>query len=546
MLIISFASKSQNVGIGTSNPNPSAKLEISSNNSGFLPPRMSYNQRNAIQNPAAGLIIFCTDCRTTSGEVQYFDGQTWASMYAGPASVPLLTPTISINNFDSLYAQFVYVNSTISSDGGSPILERGICWSTTANPTTALSTKTQDGNSIGTLNSYVTGLLPATSYHFRAYATNAIGTSYSMDTLITTPAVSVPVFSSSVNTDIQINVANFNSVISYDGGSPVIFRGICWSTNPNPTISLTTKTFDGSGIGAYTSTITGLPFSSTYYVRAYAINSIGVNYGPEITINTISQTFRKKIIVEQLGGAWSGFDTRVTYKLDDYRNNHPECIVTRIHGGAGVDPMKFQFYPTFLNNFFISGYPKSILNRRNKGNNDYLWGEGNSELNEALADTAVLGLSINSSYADSVISGSVKVKFGMNINDSLKIVISLVENGIVYPQINYYSPQYGYIPYLYGGENPITNFVHNYVLRKTSTNLLGDLIPLANQTSGNIYELPFSFHIRGNVYGGGDFIANPSKSAIIAFVLDANNQMKGVYNVQYAEVGSTVNFEVLQ
>jgi uncharacterized protein (TIGR02145 family) len=76
----------QNIGIGTSTPNASAQLDVSSTNSGLLPPRMTYAQRNAILNPAAGLIVFCTNCNGGAGEMNYYNGNTWMNMTIGTAS----------------------------------------------------------------------------------------------------------------------------------------------------------------------------------------------------------------------------------------------------------------------------------------------------------------------------------------------------------------------------------------------------------------------------------------------------------------------------
>ena len=75
--------------------------------------------------------------------------------------------------------------------------------------------------------------------------------------------------------------------ISSDGGFAVAFRGICWSTAPNPTISLSSITRDGSGMGSFTSSITGLTPGTIYYVRAYAINAAGIAYGNQITFTTL-------------------------------------------------------------------------------------------------------------------------------------------------------------------------------------------------------------------------------------------------------------------
>ena len=64
-IIISIAVKAQ-VGIGTTTPDASAKLDVSSTTQGFLPPRMTYQQMQAITSPATGLVVFCTNCGSAS------------------------------------------------------------------------------------------------------------------------------------------------------------------------------------------------------------------------------------------------------------------------------------------------------------------------------------------------------------------------------------------------------------------------------------------------------------------------------------------------
>ena len=88
------------------------------------------------------------------------------------------------------------------------------------------------------------------------------------------------------------NVSNItlNSVVSGgnifdEGNSSITARGVCWSTTTNPTIA-NTKTSDGSGIGIFTSNVTGLNPNTIYYLRAYATNSEGTSYGNQITFST--------------------------------------------------------------------------------------------------------------------------------------------------------------------------------------------------------------------------------------------------------------------
>lgn len=73
--------------------------------------------------------------------------------------------------------------------------------------------------------------------------------------------------------------------VSEDGGSSVTARGICWSLHTLPTLS-DSKTTDGSGTGSFTSTLTNLQSGTTYYVRAWAVNSSGTGYGSEVSFKT--------------------------------------------------------------------------------------------------------------------------------------------------------------------------------------------------------------------------------------------------------------------
>ena len=100
--------QAQNIGIGTNTPHSSAALDVSSTNGGLLPPRMTFSQRNAIVNPAQGLMIYCTDCGTNGGEPQYFNGIAWYNINGNPASgfvenlstVTIGTQAWSLKNLD--------------------------------------------------------------------------------------------------------------------------------------------------------------------------------------------------------------------------------------------------------------------------------------------------------------------------------------------------------------------------------------------------------------------------------------------------------------
>jgi hypothetical protein len=75
--------------------------------------------------------------------------------------------------------------------------------------------------------------------------------------------------------------------ITDDGGANITTRGVCYSINTNPTTA-DNITNDGNGTGSFTSNLSGLTASTTYYVRAYAINSAGTAYGNELSFTTLA------------------------------------------------------------------------------------------------------------------------------------------------------------------------------------------------------------------------------------------------------------------
>jgi len=93
------------------------------------------------------------------------------------------------------------------------------------------------------------------------------------------------VLSTSSASNITSTSAQLGGNITDNGGSSITMRGICWATHSVPTVS-DSITSDGSGSGAFTSSLNALFANTTYYVRAYAINSSGTAYGNEVSFTT--------------------------------------------------------------------------------------------------------------------------------------------------------------------------------------------------------------------------------------------------------------------
>lgn len=98
--------------------------------------------------------------------------------------------------------------------------------------------------------------------------------------------VSIPVLSTNEVSAISKTTVTSGGNITSDGGATISERGVCWSTNQTPTIT-DSKTSDGTGVGSFESSITGLTSNTTYYIRAYATNSKGTGYGVAKTFKTL-------------------------------------------------------------------------------------------------------------------------------------------------------------------------------------------------------------------------------------------------------------------
>ncbi|NTW31033.1 MAG: LamG domain-containing protein [Bacteroidetes bacterium] len=195
------------------------------------------------------------------------------------ATAPILTsPTAT-----SITSTGATLGANITSNGGASITARGTCWGTSANPTT--NCVAEGGTVTGIFTQARTGLQAGTIIYYRGYATNSVGTSYSADGTFTT--LNIPTVTTQAITNIAATTATGNGNVSADGGTTITERGVCWNTSATPTTANSKATSTGT-TGAFTASMTGLSIGSLYYVRAYAINSVGVSYGNDVTFTTLN------------------------------------------------------------------------------------------------------------------------------------------------------------------------------------------------------------------------------------------------------------------
>lgn len=171
----------------------------------------------------------------------------------------------------------------ITDDGNFPLIERGICWNTSENPTIN-DFKTSDGTGVGTYTSRLINLSGGNTYYVRAYATNIRGTTYGQQVTFNTPGIS-PTLSTAELSTITSNTALSGGTITHKGGSEIATVGICWNTTGLPTID-DWSTSEKYKSNSFALKLTELEPYTKYYVRAYATNDTGIGYGEDRTFTT--------------------------------------------------------------------------------------------------------------------------------------------------------------------------------------------------------------------------------------------------------------------
>jgi hypothetical protein len=228
-----------------------------------------------------------------SGTLYYFrvfatnaSGTSYSPSPGGTGTTQITTSlasltTAAITVFDGTTAT---LGGTITSDGNSPITERGVVYAFNQAPTTGNNKLVGDATTTFTVNA--TTLLQNTLYYVRAYAINGVGTSYGNQQSFTTTTTPTLNFVSTAN--LTGTSITYNSNVTSNGGETLTARGVIWSTSPSPTIALSTKTNDGIAVGNIASSVTGLLNGTLYYLRGYATNVNGTTYTSDTTITTLS------------------------------------------------------------------------------------------------------------------------------------------------------------------------------------------------------------------------------------------------------------------
>lgn len=238
------------------------------------------------------------------------------------------------------------------------VTARGVCWAVSQNPTTSNS-KTTNGSGTGSFTSTITGLADGTTYYVRAYATNSYGTGYGAQVSFTT--TSRPQLTTTAVSNITKTTAQSGGNVTSAGGGTVTDRGICWSTSQNPTTLSNHISVSGT-TGSFIAVLTGISEGFQYYVRAFATNSVGTNYGAQQTFtNAIRLTGNTNTAnYPQLGwsgctsvSTWSGATHQKWYQKLSSAGSYSQIAALGIATGntyqnlALLPNTSYDFYTTF-------------------------------------------------------------------------------------------------------------------------------------------------------------------------------------------------------
>ncbi len=204
----------------------------------------------------------------------------------------------------------------------------------------------------------ISGLNHNTTYFLRAYATNDIGTGYGETISFSTLQMMVPVVVTNEASAIAYKNAISGGGISSKGAPTILSKGVCWSTDQNPTVSDNVLISEVASDG-FTSMIDGLSDNTTYNLRAFATNAIGTGYG-----STMSFTTKK------YEGTVTDIDGNVynIIKIGTQEWMEENLKVTHYRNG---DAIPYASYLDLADSLISSG---AFCNYDNDENNDSIYG----------------------------------------------------------------------------------------------------------------------------------------------------------------------------
>lgn len=237
---------------------------------------------------------------------------------------------------------------------------------------------------------------------------------------------------------------------------------------------------------------------------------------------------RRNVVIEDYTGTWCGYCLNAVVAIDSVKTMTEHVSVVAIHkkSGSFPEPLHFPQISELQAEFNVpDGFPQTQINRTDRWRgNPYDFSE---VTNLAGAETDA-SIGINSQISGSELSVDVKVVYRNGSQQGDKLVVYLLESGVIADQVNYFDTVEGH-PY-FGFGDPIIDFVHNDGLRNSLSNLFGDAIP--DTAAFKEYKKTYTFNVPAEY-----------KAENLSFVVMLVNADNSAKNSQHAELGENKIFQ---
>jgi thiol-disulfide isomerase/thioredoxin len=237
----------------------------------------------------------------------------------------------------------------------------------------------------------------------------------------------------------------------------------------------------------------------------------------------VSLLFEKNVLLEQYTGTWCGYCPRAVGQIEDLLKADSKVVHIALHLS---DEMSYSSNASLFQSFGFTGVPTVHADRIS------VW-TGNINTISSMHTPENLGLALNVTSSGTTVTANVRVKFGKQYFDALKLSVYLLTDNLSANQANYYNSDQSSKYYQKG--SPITNFIHRNVMTKSGTDMFGEVIPASNTIYNGIYSKTIDFAGISSA-----LIPNIRIVAFVAYGNGANN--KRVINSIMASAGENKDF----
>ena len=220
--------------------------------------------------------------------------------------ISLTSPEVQTSEVQNIpNTSAVLLSGILTFNGNDTETTVGFCWSEDTDP--SISGNRQEVKASDNAFTYqLSNLKDETLYYVCTYAKNKIGITYGNVLSFTTTKAMLPIVTTTSATNISYRSAKSGGIITNDGGAAITQCGVVYGKSPNPTIDKNDYRDSEKDTSIFVVDLNYLSVETTYYMRAYAINKVGIAYGNERSFKT--KTVPKQSVDLGLSVKWATFN----------------------------------------------------------------------------------------------------------------------------------------------------------------------------------------------------------------------------------------------